>query len=250
MILYYTGTGNSFDIAKRLSKELGDDLVSLSKRMQSTGNEPFLDVHRFIFVTPIYMGRIPKVVTDFLRYSNFRGSNEVYFIVTCSNSSFHALHYLQKLVAEKGWVLRGFDYVKMPIGYYPKFKASSDKEIAKLLEKAHHHAEKISREIEAGHTFIRSPRLGLTVSLSGYLYFDQHGFNPRFFSANEACNSCGDCVLACPLHDIEISQGLPIWGKACNGCMACLNTCPKKAIEFKNKSVGKKRYINPDYHPF
>jgi ferredoxin len=250
MILYFTGTGNSFDIAKRLSKDLGDDLVSLSKRMQSTGNEPFFDVHRFIFVTPIYMGRIPKVVTDFLTYSNFRGTNDVYFIVTCSSSPFHALHYLKKLVAEKGWTLRGFDYVRMPIGYYPKFKASSDKETARLLEKAHHHAERISRDIESGHPFFHSPHLGLTVSLSGYLYFDQHGINPHNFNVNGNCDHCGDCVPACPLHDIEMVEGLPLWGKACDGCLACLNTCPKKAIEFKNKSVRKRRYINPDYHPF
>jgi ferredoxin len=250
MILYYTGTGNSFDIAKRLSKELGDDLLSLSKRMASSGNEPFFDVHRFIFVLPIYMGRIPKPVEDFIRYSNFRGNNEVYFIVTCSNSPFHALHYLKKLARDKGWNLHGFDYIRMPIGYFPKFKGSSDKEVAKLLEKAHHQAEKISREIEGGHPFFRSPRLGLSVSLSGYLYFNEHGFETKYLHVNGFCNHCGDCVPACPLMAIRLQDGLPVWEKNCNGCMACLNTCPQKAIEFKNKSVNKRRYINPDYHPF
>lgn len=249
MILYFTGTGNSFDIAKRLSKELGDDLVSLSKRMQSPGNEPFFDAHRFIFVTPVYVGRIPKAVEDFIRYSNFRGCDTVYFIVTCSNSPFHTYHYLKKLAKTKSWKLQGFDYIKMPIGYYPKFKASSEKETAKLLEKAHHHTERISRDIDSGHPFCHTPRLGLTASLAGYRYFYHHAFDPKLLHYNERCNKCGDCVAFCPLHDIALYNGLPIWGKDCNGCMACINDCPEEAIDFKNKSLKKKRYVNPDYHP-
>jgi|LAHS01.1.fsa_nt_gb NAD-dependent dihydropyrimidine dehydrogenase PreA subunit len=250
MILYFTGTGNSFDVAKRLSKDLGDELISLNKRMSSYKNEPFTDVHRFVFVLPIYAGRIPRPVEEFIRYSNFRGSRDVYFIVTCFASPFHALYYLKKLCKYKEWHLRGFDYLKMPIGYLPKFKPLSEKEEAKVLEKAHHHTEKISRDIEGGHPFFHSPKIGAFMSLSGNRRFYRHGIDPQEFHANDRCIHCGTCVMSCPLHNIKLEKGFPVWGDNCMSCMACLNDCPEEAIDFKNRTKGKRRYINPDYHPF
>ena len=56
------------------------------------------------------------------------------------------------------------------------------------------------------------------------------------------CVGCGKCARLCPLNDISIVDGLPVWGKNCTHCMACICHCPTGAIEYGRKSLGKPRY--------
>mgnify|MGYP002951794102 FL=1 len=58
----------------------------------------------------------------------------------------------------------------------------------------------------------------------------------------EECIGCGLCQDVCPLNNIRLVDGKPDWGNSCTHCMACICRCPKEAIEYKNKSVGKRRY--------
>ena len=59
---------------------------------------------------------------------------------------------------------------------------------------------------------------------------------------SEACIGCGKCVELCPLSNIYLENGKPVWGKNCTHCMACICYCPKEAIEYGRKSKGKPRY--------
>ena len=63
----------------------------------------------------------------------------------------------------------------------------------------------------------------------------------------ERCIGCGTCARACPLDNIRMVDGRPVWGGSCTHCMACIDVCPSKAIEFKDKTVGRSRYWNPSY---
>ena len=41
----------------------------------------------------------------------------------------------------------------------------------------------------------------------------------------------------------EMQDGKPVWkDKRCAHCMSCIQNCPKDAIEYKDTTVGKKRY--------
>ena len=62
------------------------------------------------------------------------------------------------------------------------------------------------------------------------------------FYASEICIGCGQCVLKCPLNNVQLRNGKPVWGKKCTHCMACICYCPTKAIEYGKKSRGKPRY--------
>ena len=62
------------------------------------------------------------------------------------------------------------------------------------------------------------------------------------FRATDACIGCGRCVELCPLNNIRLENGKPVWGKNCTHCMACICYCPKEAIEYGEKSKGKPRY--------
>lgn len=57
------------------------------------------------------------------------------------------------------------------------------------------------------------------------------------FYANDKCVGCGKCVELCPLNNIVLKDGKPVWGKAVPTCH-----CPVEAIEYGKKSIGKPRY--------
>ena len=70
---------------------------------------------------------------------------------------------------------------------------------------------------------------------------------PHDVHASEAanalsCTSCGLCAARCPLNNIVLEGGRPVWKGECTHCMACIGGCPTEAIEYGEKSKGRRRY--------
>ena len=66
------------------------------------------------------------------------------------------------------------------------------------------------------------------------------------FAVSNACISCGKCERDCPLGNIRLEQGRPVWGGRCTHCMACICGCPVWAIEYGKISRDKPRYQCPE----
>ena len=69
-----------------------------------------------------------------------------------------------------------------------------------------------------------------------------HDVHDKAFAASDACTSCGLCAARCPLNNIALEGGRPVWKGTCTHCMACIGGCPAEAIEYGEKSKGRRRY--------
>jgi heterodisulfide reductase subunit A len=59
----------------------------------------------------------------------------------------------------------------------------------------------------------------------------------KAFVTLDKCDSCGDCVSACPTRAIEIvPEGAMVNAISCVGCGLCIPVCPKEAIDLKNST--------------
>lgn len=67
------------------------------------------------------------------------------------------------------------------------------------------------------------------------------------FTVSDECIGCGLCARSCPLGNIRMVDSRPVWGDVCTHCVSCINRCPKHAIEYGRKSLGKPRYVCPEY---
>lgn len=67
------------------------------------------------------------------------------------------------------------------------------------------------------------------------------------FYAKDTCISCGKCQHVCPLNNIHLENGKPVWGAQCTHCMACISKCPVEAIEYGKATRNKQRYLCPPY---
>lgn len=247
MILYFSGTGNSRYIAELLAKELDDELQSMNQLIKKGEPVKLSSDRPWVIVCPTYAWRPPRIVTEFIGKNRFVGNRKVYFLLTCDTNTLNSIHYVRETCQKKGWELMGFAEIIMTDNYIIMAKnLRPEAEIQKRLA----HAE---REVRTLATLMaNSERLpsfcksgGIVGKISGSLvndFFYRVLIDGKGFYATEDCINCGKCTAICPLNNIKAEAGRPTWGGNCTNCMACIGICPVQAVEYKNKTKGKKRY--------
>lgn len=162
----------------------------------------------------------------------------------CGGEIGNAAKYNRRLAALKNLRYMGTAGILMPENYIAMFNAPTADKAKKIVEKAEPIIDGVIADIKAEQPF-KTPRNNL------YDRFMSGPVNPIFyrffvksaaFYAKESCVGCGQCVKKCPLNNISLIDGKPVWGKDCTHCMACICYCPTEAIEYGKKSAGKPRY--------
>ena len=54
-----------------------------------------------VFVGPVYAGRLPRVMNDYIQKVKFSGTKQAYFVVTCASTAWQTVEYVKKLCGEK-----------------------------------------------------------------------------------------------------------------------------------------------------
>ena len=243
MILYFSGTGNSRYAAELIASVTVDELVSLNKIIKD-GKEPVFNSDKpFVVVCPTYAWRIPKTVEALIRKSEFKGSKDMYFYLTCGGGDGNSYGYAKKLCDAKGLNFKGLKSVVMPENYIAMFNAPDKAAADKIIENARPKILRAAQTIKSGGV-LKEPVgiMGKALSTAVNPIFYPLFVSAKGFYADDKCVSCGKCAEVCPLNNIVIADGKPVWSDNCTHCMACICLCPAEAIEYKNKSKGKPRY--------
>ena len=153
MILYFSGTGNSKYVAKRIADALGDEIVNLNDRIKASDTSPVETGERVIIVTPTYAWRIPRVVRDWLRKTELRGAKQAWFVMTCGSEIGNADKYNRELCAEKAISCMGTAQIVMPENYIAMFNAPQAEEARQIVSRAEPDVDRAIRCIESGQEF-------------------------------------------------------------------------------------------------
>lgn len=248
MICYFSGTGNSRLAAEQIATICGDAILSINQALQSGHKEMVHTQRPLVFVAPTYSWRLPRVVERWIRETQFSGSLDAYFILTCGDGCGNAAAYAKKLCLEKGFRYRGLSSVVMPENYLALFSTPNKAEAQEILEHARPRIATLAEQIQSGKD-IPEP----AVSLLGKL--ESGPVNPLFyhfiigdkgFSVSDDCTGCGLCVKRCPLCNITMEEKRPQWQGTCTHCMACIGGCPTEAINYKTKSKSRARHYIPE----
>ena len=205
MILYFTGTGNSQYIAKRMKEKTSDDMICINDRIKrkDTGS-----------------------------------------IAVSGDSIGKADRHNQELCVKKNWTYMGTAQIVMPENYIAMFPVPDEKEAGKIIEAAEPAIEQAISCIQMTKKFMdRKGHFwdGLLSGLVNRLFYPLFVKATPFY-VKDSCVSCGKCVSLCPLSNTRLEKEKPVWGSECTHCMACICSCHKEAIEYGKKSKGKPRY--------
>lgn len=249
MVVYFSGTGNSRYCAQTLAAQLGDERMDAFHFIRDGIAADLCSERPWVFVAPTYGWQIPHIFAEFLRSGSFAGCRAAYFVMTCGSEIGNAGAKIQTLCTEQGFEYQGVLEVIMPENYVAMFAVPDKAESEQIIAAAR-------PTLEAGAACIRQdkPFPCKEVSMADRLktsmvnpMFYQLCVKAKAFYATDACVACGKCEKACPLNNIRLEDGKPVWGGRCTHCMACICGCPTEAIEYGKHSHGKPRYQCGEY---
>ena len=244
MILFFSGTGNSNYVAKRIADALGDEIVNLNARIKASDTSSIETGERVIIVTPTYAWRIPRVVRDWLLKTELRGAKQAWFVMTCGSEIGNADRYNRELCTEKAISCMGTAQIVMPENYIAMFAAPQADAAREIVAKAEPNIDRAIAAIRAGECFAPTRNNLYDRLLSGPVnpIFYKFCVKADAFTVSDTCIGCGQCAKRCPMNNVTLKDGKPVWGRNCTHCMACICYCPVSAIEYGKKSVGQPRY--------
>lgn len=243
MILYFSGTGNSKYVAEKIAASTEEKVISLNEIIKNNKNMNLHSEEPYVFVLPVYAGRMPKVVEQCIMKMKLEGSKKVYFIMTCFKTPYSSEKYIQKLCDKKHLDLLGFDYVNMPQSYIAMYDVPNHNQAVNIYKNAMPRINEISEKIKMQTEFDRACSGAMMSTFINPLFYPMM-VSAKGFHTNDKCIGCGKCQELCPLNNITISGKKPVWGNNCTHCMACINGCSNQAIEFKNATMKKTRNYN------
>ena len=123
MVLYFSGTGNSKYVAKRIADALGDTLLSMNERIKMGNTSAVACGERLVIVTPTYAWRIPRIVRDWLLKTDLLDARQAWFVMTCGSEIGNAAKFNRELCQAKGLAYRGTAQIIMPENYIAMFNA-------------------------------------------------------------------------------------------------------------------------------
>lgn len=252
-ILYFSGTGNSFQIAKDIKDELGDIHI-LNIALLMNEEEIIVKSKMLGIVFPVYYYSPPLIVKSMAKRLKIDKHTYVFAAATHGATPSDVLVKFNNILKTNGNMLNSGFLIQMPGNYIFNYGAFPKWLQNKLFIKEKKKIKKISMIIkERKNQKCEISKIKIDVLVDRILAKSTNNIISNFhmsdsnFWVNENCNSCRLCEKICPVNNIEFTQlNKPAWKHKCEQCTACIQFCPNEAIQWGSKTAKRKRYRNPN----
>ena len=229
-ILYFTATGNSLYVAKKL----GGQLLSIPQLVKAKVDE--IEDDAVGVVCPVYCGELPRMVREFLLKAKVI-TNYFFFVLTYGMNETTARFHAGALCDEIGLRLDYADAVLMVDNYLPGFEmrkqmdSVAQKDIEGQLARITDHIRQRKKQ-----TVTVSPLKKAEMALI-HRAMGKRILTPdaaKHYIVTDACIRCGVCERVCPADNVKVADTVT-FGSRCEVCFACVHNCPQGAIHLKNE---------------
>ncbi len=246
-ILYFSGTGNTYELSTKIGETCGFELINMVALMKEEVIEINCTIIGIAF--PVYYGGFPKIVSQIISKINSLENVYIFALATYGGMPGNPFEILDRKLKERNLSIGAGFLINMPGSYLLLNGARRNSIQMKCFKKADHKVKEIIEIIPA--------RRILKYEKSPYIIdrpfsrFSEKRINGLAsldvnFHVDDKCEGCGTCLKICPVKNIRIDNGRLEWLGKCEQCMACIQYCPKEAIQYGNKTLKKKRYQNPN----
>ena len=244
-IYYFTGTGNSLVVASGLSERLGGDLIPVASCVGHDAIRSRADVIGIVF--PVYYGDAPPIVQIFARNLVSTQGVFVFTVSTYGGGIGDSANTVRRILEAHGGELSAAFGVHMHQNAFRKPWERRQGIYERSRRKVETIAERV-RQKRSGMPFSDAMRYGalapihwmIRIMYRRRLRSSGSSLGPEAeamirlsdpgFQSDESCTGCGVCVQVCPVDNIRMIEGRPVWLGNCENCLACYNWCPAEAI--------------------
>ncbi|MBN2893825.1 MAG: EFR1 family ferrodoxin [Bacteroidales bacterium] len=246
-IYYFSGTGNSLQIAKEIATKLPAKLTSIPDVCKSEKIKSDASVIGIVF--PVYYGNLPNIIREFSKKLDLIEGKYIFVVANFGGGAGVSIREISKIIISKNGKISAKFAIQMPQNSWLKTWENREK----LFEKCKLKIEKICKSVSSlkkvrihsniifdllqitiqplfdhlvkSH-FIKITKESKQVPLQKLIYLTD-----RSFIVKENCDGCGLCSKVCPTNNIKMENSTPTWLHRCENCLACYNFCPKKSIK-------------------
>ncbi|MGI6050277.1 MAG: EFR1 family ferrodoxin [Acetivibrionales bacterium] len=244
IIFYFSGTGNSYSIAKGIQKEIGDTIVVPLLKAEDYKAAEYNIVG---FIVPVYYLHVPEIALKAIKRISLRKDQQVFAVADYGGTLGYALQDIREALADEDVILQEYK-IRMPGNYILEYGAFPKAYQEKILKKAQIQISKIAGSI------LENKSTGyIEPNLIAKLFHSRSKKQMSLFGeigselyTKEQCVHCYQCVKLCPTKNITIGEGNLIWGSKCVQCMACIQWCPQKAVSHPLMKKNRRYYTNPN----
>lgn len=225
-IVYFSPTGNTFYLAKKLGVLLGikeDDLINLAK-------EEKLDFQDHVLIMfPIHGFNPPEKVVNYMR--KIRAKKVSFLGIGCNTLWMNdaVSKKLRKIALKKNIKIIADEILAMPLTFIMSFP---DQVAHETIIKSENRLKEIAKSVLNNQVSDRKVATKSKI-ISSIGQVEKHA--AKLFGlelhADKSCISCGKCWNDCPAANIKPKGGKPSFGLKCMMCMKCIYECPEKAIK-------------------
>jgi len=248
VIYYFTGTGNSLYTARKISDYIHNSKLEPIAQIFEQ-KEIKSDTKKVGFVFPLYYWGLPKIVEKFIKKINLDSAGYIFYISTSGGESSNdcVSGKIKNILSKKGKKLNGGFRIVMPGNYIKIYDLDSQdlqkKKLANSLIRIKSIADKINNMQER---VKKDKNKTFATLVNNYWQANVNKSDKNFF-LDESCNSCRICEKICPVKNITLINGKPVWSHKCEECLACIHFCPNGSIKTKSEKVKPKgRYHHPE----
>ncbi len=228
---YFTGTGNTHLVIKRMKEVFEDNGVKVTLYKMEKTNPENVEISDVLGIGfPVaFQGTYPFVWKFVEGLPNSKGT-PVFMVDTLQGFSGGVVGPMGKILRRKGYDTIGAKKIRMPSNLLRR-KIDKEKDRNKI-EKGIRVAEKYAKDLLKGNTHwgyvpLISDFISLFSRKEGLWRLSRHFFKMEV--SRKKCTKCGICKEICPVDNI-VMPDYPIHGESCYFCMRCFSFCPEEAI--------------------
>jgi ferredoxin len=238
-LVYFSPTGTTKSVVQGISRGINHYSVEIvditdpdarTKPLQTSENE------LLVIAVPVYMGRVPALLLDWLQAINAQKTPVVCVAVYGNRAYDDALLELKNIMTKCGCKpIACAAYIGEHSFSSPEIPVAEGRPDAQDL----HHAELFGRKIDEKLQSIFLVDQIPEVNVPGFYPYrgDSKLWNVDFIAVDDECTQCGVCAKGCPTGAIDPKNSLLIDTEKCITCCACIKSCPKKARAIKTGLV-------------
>ena len=230
-ILYvFSGTGNTMLVAREYASCLGpgSEIYEISSSFSALPSPDGFDLVGIGY--PVHAFNTPEIVEEFA--CNLESEDrKALFIFHTGGEGLHfndvSSRRIRKILSAGFDILSERHYV-MPYNMIFRHSDAMAKHMLSFMQRLvplH-----VSSLLASEHEKRRMRPIARAVSMMLRIEWIYAKLQGPMMKAHDSCIGCGLCALKCPMGNIRMENGRPVFGRKCALCVRCSFSCPVDAI--------------------